>query len=132
MSPDPTTGKALYELGHIGERKDLYRERQGDREDELVPRDHTIIDLKQNDHFYSQKTVHIVVNGEQKETSETRLSFEEVIILTFGSIQQGPLILYTIVYRKGPPQNPKGSLTKGETVRVKNGMIFDVTATDRS
>lgn len=132
LSKEPTTGLALYELGDIGPRKDLYREVQGDDEDDLIPRDATIVDLKKNDHFYSQKTVTVIVNGEEKETSEIRLSFEEAIILAFGSVPVGPNIVITIVYRRGPSQNPKGTLTKGQSVKVKKGMVFDVTATDRS
>jgi hypothetical protein len=132
FSPDPTTGSALYELGGIGEHRELYREAQGDNEDELIAKDVSSVDLKQDDHFYSQKAIIVVVNGERKETSETRLSFREVVILAFGGVQEGPNIMFTIVYRKGPPQNPKGTLLKGQSVKAKDGMIFDVTTTDRS
>ncbi|MBX5167029.1 hypothetical protein HJB87_26860 [Rhizobium sp. NZLR4b] len=131
-SPTPTTGEALYKLGDIGPHKELYREVPGDGEDQLVPRDNARLDLKQDEHFYSQKAVTIVVNGEAKETSEIRLSFDEAIALAFGSAPTGPNIVFTIAYRKGPAQNPKGTLVKGETVKIKNGMVFDVTATDRS
>jgi len=40
--------------------------------------------------------------------------------------------MFTITFRKGPNANPKGTLTEGGSVKVKKGMIFDVTATDRS
>jgi hypothetical protein len=132
VSRNPTTGTALYDLAGLGKHKDLYRETDGDEEDELVPNDATVVHLMQGEHFYSQKTVAIIVNGEEKETSEVRLSYVEAIVLAYGSVQEGPNYIYTIAYRKGPSQNPKGTLGKGETVLIKKGMIFDVTFTDRS
>ena len=44
----------------------------------------------------------------------------------------GANLMFTIAYRNGPPENPKGHLVEGESVYIKNGMIFDVTPTDRS
>jgi hypothetical protein len=37
-----------------------------------------------------------------------------------------------VSYEDGPRKNPQGSLTEGQTVFVKNWMIFNVTATDKS
>lgn len=128
----PVTGSRLYAVANLNKRMDLYRVTEGDREDELVPDDATVIHLKADEHFYSQKTVNIVVNGEEKETSEVRLSYVEAILLAYGKIQEGPNYVYTITFRKGPPENPKGSLGKDETVLIKKGMVFDVTFTDRS
>ena len=45
---------------------------------------------------------------------------------------RGANILNTVSYEDGPHVNPQGSLKEGETVKVKNGMIFNVTATDKS
>lgn len=131
-SPDPTTGKALYELAKIPNRRELFREMQGNHEDELVPRDDTVIDLKKGDHFYSQRAVTISVNGEPYETTELRLSFEELAAIAFPIPPTGQCIEFTITYRDGPPANPKGTLTAGHSVKIKNRMKFDVTATDRS
>ena len=88
--------------------------------------------LKQDEHFYSQKVFTIFVNAQKKEVVETRLSFDEVVKLAYPIPPDGANIMFTIAYRKGPKQNPKGSLVEGQTVRVKNGMVFDVTPTDRS
>jgi hypothetical protein len=41
-------------------------------------------------------------------------------------------IIYTVTYRKGDGHKPEGTLTEGERVKVKDGMIFNVTATDKS
>ena len=131
-SPDPTTGKALYELAKIPKQHELFRVMQGNHEDELVPRDDTVIDLKKADHFYSQRAVTISVNGEPYETTELRLSFEDLVAIAFPIPPTGECIEFTITYRDGPPANPKGTLTAGHSVKIKNRMKFDVTATDRS
>ncbi|HJU04437.1 MAG TPA: multiubiquitin domain-containing protein [Nitrospiraceae bacterium] len=131
-SPNPTEGRALYKLADIGQNRDLYRVGDGNHEDVEIPRDDTVIELVQGEHFYSQKEIKIVVNGEEKETSETRLSFDEVVAIAFPVPPTGDNIMFTITYRKGPNASPKGTLTEGNSVKVKKGMIFDVTATDRS
>jgi hypothetical protein len=131
-SPSPTTGTALYALGHVAGHRDLFREVGGDEEDELNPRDSEHIVLKHDEHFYSQKIFGIIVNAQKKEVVETKLSFDEVVKLAYPIPPDGQNIMFTLTYRKGPRQNPKGSLLEGQTVRIKNGMIFDVTPTDRS
>ncbi|MGO8935524.1 MAG: multiubiquitin domain-containing protein [Terracidiphilus sp.] len=131
-SPNPTTGEALYELGHIAAHRELFREVGGDLEDPVVPRDATVIRLKQDDHFYSQKAVTILVNGEPYEETETRISFEQVVKLAYPVPPSGTCIEFTVTCRNGPPANPKGTLTAGHSVKIQNRMIFDVTPTDRS
>lgn len=130
--PNPTNGMALYDLARVAAHHDLFREVGGDREDELVERDVRAIQLQAEPHFYSQKVYTIIVDTEEKEVTKNRLSFDDVVKLAFETIPTGPNVLITVDFGMGPPQNPKGSLKKGETVRIKNGMIFDVTATDRS
>jgi len=131
-SPTPTTGGALYTLAHIPKNRELFREVSGDHEDELVPRDEAVISLKKDEHFYSQKAVTITVNGEPHETTETRLSFEELVKIAYPVPPTGTCIEFTVTYRDGPRANPKGTLTAGRSVRIKNRMKFDVTPTDRS
>lgn len=131
-SPDPTTGEALYKLAHVPKNRELFREMSGDHEDEFVPRDETKIDLRKDDHFYSQKAVTIAVNGEPHATTETRLSFDELVKIAYPTPPTGACIEFTITYRDGPRANPKGTLTADHSVRIKKGMKFDVTPTDRS
>ena len=131
-SPNPTTGTAIYALGGIAMHRDLFRETTGDEEDELIPRDHEAVRLTEGEHFYSQKVIGIVVNAQPKEVAETKLSFDEVVKLAFPIPPDGQNIMFTITYRKGPKWNPKGSLQEGQSVRIRNGMIIDVTPTDRS
>lgn len=131
-SLDPTAGKLLYKLGDVPRHRELFREMDGDKEDEVVPRNETLIRLGENAHFYSQKAVTLIVNGEPTEYTETRISFEDAVNLAFPIPPTGQCIEFTVTYRNGPPANPKGTLTAGHSVKVKNKMVIDVTPTDRS
>ena len=57
---------------------------------------------------------------------------DEIVKLAFPTPPSGANILYTVSYEDGPKANPQGSLKEGGTVEVKDGMIFNVTATDKS
>lgn len=74
----------------------------------------------------------ILVNGEPFEETEPRISFEQVVKLAYPVPPSGTCIEFTVTYRNGPSENPKGTLTAGHSVEIKNRMIFDVTPTDRS
>ena len=78
-----------------------------------------------------KKTVTIVVNGREKVVPKDELTFAEVVALADG-LPSGQFIVYTITYRRGPDDNKEGTLVEGASVKVKNGMIFNVTATDKS
>jgi hypothetical protein len=77
-------------------------------------------------------TVAIVVNGQKKTVEKEALTFDEVVALAFDPVPSGENVMFTITYRRGHGEKPEGTLTEGETVKVKEGMIFDVTATDKS
>lgn len=88
---------------------------------------------EQNQHEHGEKkSVTIIVNGREKTVEKTDLTYDEVVALAFNPPPTGDNILITIVYRRGHGDKPEGSLTPGGSVKVKDEMIFDVTATDRS
>jgi hypothetical protein len=78
------------------------------------------------------KEYKIIVNGRDKTETSKELSFSQIVALAFDNPPTGPNIVFTITYRKGEGNKPEGSLVEGETVKIKNGMIFNVTATDKS
>lgn len=78
------------------------------------------------------KTIDIIVNGRRRTVSKEELSFDEVVALAFDPAPAGDNVDITITYRRGHGSKPEGTLRPGRTVKVKDGMIFDVTATDRS
>lgn len=131
-SKSPTTGKDLYKLADIPHNRELFREVDGDHEDIHIQRDEQELKLKQDDHFYSQKEIYIIVNGRKIETVETHLTFDELVKMAYENPPYGPNTLFTITYRNGPKKNPEGTLVAGNKVRIKKGMVFNVTATDKS
>lgn len=82
---------------------------------------------KEKDH-----EVVIIVNGSPKKWNKKQITFQEVIILAFGTYIDKPTMVYTVAYEDGPKENPEGSMTKDSVVFVKNKMIFHATATDKS
>ena len=135
-SPNPTTGAALYTLGKVPAGFQLYREVQGDQEDEPIHNDTEKEHLTVDEHFYSKQERHkgfdIIVNAEQHHVEKKRVSFEQIVKLGIPTPPPGQNILFTVTYYNGPKANPEGVLTAGQIVKVKNGMVFNVKATDRS
>lgn len=80
----------------------------------------------------NNKEYTIIVNGREKTVTEKELSFDDIVALAFDNPPTGPNIVFTITYRRGHGNKPEGSLVEGETVKIKDGMIFNVTATDKS
>lgn len=74
----------------------------------------------------------LIVNGREKIWNKKQISFEEVVVLAFGSYDNNPNKVYTVTYDRGPHQNPEGTMVYGDIVFIKNKMIFNVTATDKS
>ena len=82
-------------------------------------------------HFYRRK-VEIFVNTREKKWDKKEISFEEVVVLAFGSYSTDPNVVYTVKYSRGTEHHREGSLVKGHSVKVKWGMVFDVTQTNKS
>jgi hypothetical protein len=135
-SPTPSKGEALYTLGNVAPGLVLYREVTGDREDKVIPNGPETVHLREDEHFHSgapeKKEITIIVNGRKREVDTKELSFDQIVALAFNPVPTGPNILFTITYRHGPQANPQGNLLEGATVKLKDGMIFNVTATDKS
>lgn len=74
----------------------------------------------------------IIVNGREKTVTAKEMGEDELIALAFDNPPTGTLICFTITFRRGQGNKPEGTLDEGETVKPKKGMIFNVTATDKS
>lgn len=130
-SPNPTTGEALYALADIPKHEKLYRQVEGDAEDEMIPRDETVVHLTMDEHFYSQKVFEILVNGDDHEIDTKEINYARVVELYLGSGGK-PSNEYLVKYSHGPAENPSGTLAPGQKVRVKDGMRFRVAGTGES
>lgn len=85
---------------------------------------------KQND--TSAKDYTVVVNAQEKQVTSKELTFEQVVDLAFPGGPRGGNWVFTVTYRKGDGKKAEGTLTAGESVKIKNGTVFNVTATDKS
>lgn len=55
-SPNPTTGEALYTLGHVPQGYVLFRETHGGGDDELIPNTSVQIELHDGAKFYTAQS----------------------------------------------------------------------------
>jgi hypothetical protein len=79
------------------------------------------------------KNFWVIVNGRRKEVHKRRLTFAQVVALAFPDAPPNENIIYTVAYRcGGNDRHPEGTIVAGESVKIKDGTIFDVTATDKS
>ena len=69
------------------------------------------------------------MNGREKEVDHKVVSFAEIVAL--ANLPGDENTIFTVTYKKGRT-GAEGTLVDGDTVKVKNGMIFNVTATSKS
>lgn len=81
---------------------------------------------------YEKKETTIIVNTIPKIWPEKEISFEQVIKLAFANPPTGPDTLFLVTYHKRGEDKKDLTMTAGQTVHVKDGMIFDVEPSNRS
>jgi hypothetical protein len=130
------TGAEIRKLGNIPDDNEVFLAIKKPWEDEPIPNDKQVnLARPEIEHFYSkdkQFRITLIVNGTLKSWAEKMISFEQVVVLGFGTYDPNPDKVYTISYDKGPHENIEGSMVRGSRVYVKDKMIFNVTATDKS
>jgi len=130
------TGAEIRHLGKIPHEEDIFLAIKKPWEDEPIPDDKQVnLARPEIEHFYSKDKHHkftLIVNGRPKPWIEKTITFEQVVVLAFGSYDPNPHKVYTVTYDRGPHENPEGSMVKGDKVCVKDKMIFNVTCTDKS
>jgi hypothetical protein len=77
-------------------------------------------------------TVTIIVEGTPHPWTEKTISYDQVVTLEVPDYAQHPEITYAVKYSFGHGEKPDGILVKGESVKVKDGMIFSVSETGQS
>lgn len=129
-------GIQIRELGKISSEDDIFLDiKEGWQDDQIL--DDEVVDLARpgKERFVSKaktKEFIIIVNAREKAWSEKTISFEHVVTLAFGSYDNNPNKGYTVTYSRGMEPKPEGTMVKGSIINVKNKMVFDVTATDKS
>jgi hypothetical protein len=78
----------------------------------------------------NKKTM-IIVNGREREFVGHKITYEEVVALAYpGEQTGGDTTVYTVAYAN--PHGKDGTLVAGQSVTVHEGMVFNVTKTNRS
>ena len=130
------SGAEVRKLGSILEEDEIFLAIKKPWEDEPIPNDKLInLARPEIEHFYSISKhfkVELIVNGRPKQWTERNITFEQVIVLAFGTYDPNPNKVYTVTYDRGPHENPEGSMVKDSVVYVINKMIFNATPTDKS
>lgn len=77
--------------------------------------------------------IEVIVNGRPKEVAKGELTFAEIVALAFENPPHGSDTIFSVTYRKGGNEHrPEGILVEGDSVKVKKGTTFNVSATNRS
>ena len=80
-----------------------------------------------------EKSATIIVNGRAKQWDKKGITFAEVVGLAFENPPHGADTIFSITYRKGGNEHrPEGVMVEGDSIKVKDGTIFNVSATNRS
>jgi Multiubiquitin len=81
---------------------------------------------------HGKKPVAIIVNTRPHEWTEKEISYAQVYDLAYPGQPLGDGDTATVEYSRGHDGHGSGSLTAGHSVKVKDGMVFDVYRTTRS
>jgi uncharacterized protein YegP (UPF0339 family) len=124
--------------GEIIGNSETYKSKQGrDNGIESVMRnapDAEIVDLTlaDDEEKHREKEYENIVNGRPKVVTLKELSFFDIVKLAFGEIISDGRKIYTMTFKKGHDCKPEGSLVEGDVIKIKKGVIFNVSATDKS
>lgn len=127
------TGRSVKRLLDLPDDAVLFRDYESPH-DEPIADDETVefhdgpVFTCRNKHV--SKETKILVNGREKVVSGRTISYAQLVVLTFGSID--PNTIYTVTFKHGPPSKPEGKMVEGDRVKIRCGMQFNVTPTCKS
>ncbi len=79
-----------------------------------------------------EKGFSIIVNGREKTVDHEELTFDQVVSLAIEDPPTGEFISFTITFRCAGGRKSEGTLVEGDSVKVRNGTVINVTVTDKS
>lgn len=85
-----------------------------------------------NDLVSQTVKITLIVNAQEKPWDDRSINFDQVVKLAFEKPDPNPDTIYTVTYKRGPGPKPEGTMVKGDSVKVANKMVFNVTATTKS
>lgn len=81
----------------------------------------------------NEDLVTVIVNGRATEVkNHAELSYRDVVVLAEGVFNENDITNYTVTYSENKRSQTHDLVDGGKTVKAKEGMIFNVTPTDKS
>lgn len=80
----------------------------------------------------AKNTVNITVNTTGSDEPRGRVTYQRVVEIGYPDFAAFPKATYSILYERGPKPNPEGTLSKGGSVVIDEGMRFRVKRTGES
>jgi Multiubiquitin len=82
---------------------------------------------------HEPQTVTIIVEGTPHEWPKNEeISYAQVVTLEVPGYSPNSGVSYAVKYTRGEGHKPEGILSPGESVKVKDGMVFSVSETGQS
>ena len=81
----------------------------------------------------NDQMVKIIVEAREVQVEKNKeMSYRDVVILAEGNYNEDPNVRYTVTYSENKHSQTHDLVDGGKTVKAKEGMIFNVTPTDKS
>lgn len=128
------TAAELRIIGQVPDDQDLFLDSHGDRS---IPDDGSVHLRREGvERIRSgdpeDRAVDVILNGEKVTVQKGRLSFAELTKLAFPGLFGRDQVCFTVSFSRGPKRRREGVLLEGGKIRVVEGMVFNVSATDKS
>jgi hypothetical protein len=78
------------------------------------------------------KSVKITINTVDHEEPKSKITYDQVVALAYPDFAQFPNATYSIIFERGAAGKPQGTLSKGGSVEIVEGMRFRVKRTGES
>jgi hypothetical protein len=79
-----------------------------------------------------EKAFHIIVNTRPTEVDQEVLTFDAITKIAFPQPDGINNPIFTVSFKNADQKPSSGTLVAGESVKIKNGTIFNVTRTGQS
>jgi len=80
-------------------------------------------------HDHHEKHITIIVNARPRQVEESVVTFIEIVKLAFGSYDSNPTATYSVTWSL---RAEHGSMVLDNEIHLKEGMVFNVTRTNKS
>ncbi|MQW02795.1 hypothetical protein GHK45_02810 [Sinorhizobium meliloti] len=85
-----------------------------------------------NEEKGKKKVVTIIIDGTPYEVEKDDMTYVDLVTLADPEYPQHPETTYSVTYKRGQGNKPEGTLSRGGSVKIKEGMVFNVSRTGQS